>query len=373
MDTTMTFREMNLNVFSGKPLPHVFFQPRLEPWYDWHKTFGNLPSKYQNLSLLGLLDDLHVSMRYTHYYTEMPYPVVQSISPQVHVHEKSTGDEKTIVYETPYGELTETSRLTVDKTWREVGFPVKQPADLKKLRWLIQHMTYSFSEEYWEQGSRFMGERGEPQFWLPKSPYQAMAIVWMKFEHFIYALADYTAEVEETFKVIDESYDQLYAEIAASRKPKIVNFGENMHEQFLSTRYFERYLIPFYEKRSSQLRKAGMYTHIHIDGYFHSLLKYLKHLPFDGYEALTPRPQGDVSLEEIKEHIGDKVLLDGIPAVMFLPTFSREELMQTTERVVNLFHPRLVLGISDEVPEGADEEAIERVRTISQWCQKHGR
>jgi hypothetical protein len=129
----MTFREMNVNVFAGKPVPHIFFQPRLEPWYDWHKTFGNLPARYQGRSLLEFLDDLQVSMRYTHYYTEMPYPIVQSISPQVKVHEKITADEKTIVYETPYGDLTETSRLTVDKTWREIGFPAKKPDDLKKL------------------------------------------------------------------------------------------------------------------------------------------------------------------------------------------------------------------------------------------------
>jgi hypothetical protein len=122
----------------------------------------------------------------------------------------------------------------------------------------------------------------------------------------------------------------------------------------------------------THLRKAGIYTHIHIDGYCHSLLKYLKDLPFDGYEALTPYPQGDVSLEQIKEHIGDKMLLDGIPSIVFLLTYSREELVQTTERVVELFHRRLVLGISDEVPEGADEEAIERVRMISHWCQKSG-
>jgi hypothetical protein len=66
------------------------------------------------------------------------------------------------------------------------------------------------------------------------------------------------------------------------------------------------------------------------------------------------------------------VLLDGVPSIVFLPTYSREELMQVRERVVELFHPRLVLGISDEVPGGADEEAIERVRMISQWCQKNG-
>jgi hypothetical protein len=41
-------------------------------------------------------------------------------------------------------------------------------------------------------------------------------------------------------------------------------------------------------------------------------------MPFDGIEALTPSPQGDATLEEIKEHIGDKILLDGIPAIYFM-------------------------------------------------------
>ena len=76
-----------------------------------------------------------------------------------------------------------------------------------------------------------------------------------------------------------------------------------------------------------------------------------------------------VTMEEMAEHIGDKVLLDGIPAVLFMPQYSREELMAAVEKLVSLF-PRLVLGISDEVPEGTDEEAIERVAMIAYWCRK---
>ena len=131
--------------------------------------------------------------------------------------------------------------------------------------------------------------------------------------------------------------------------------------------------MPFYEKRSNQLRRAGIFTHVHLDGYFHSWLKYLKDFPFDGLEALTPEPQGDVTLEEIKEYIGDKILLDGIPAVLFMETYSREELMRTVEKVVELFHPNLVLGVSDEVPEGVGEEAMTRLEMISRWCRSVGK
>ncbi len=172
-----------------------------------------------------------------------------------------------------------------------------------------------------------------------------------------------------TMRAIDESYDGLYEQLTGCDKLHILNFGENLHEALMGPRYFERYFFPFYEKRCAQLRGAGIYTHVHMDGYFHALLKYLRLLPFDGLEALTPVPQGDATLEEIKENIGDKILLDGIPAVMFLPMYTREELMATVEKIVALFHPRLVLGVSDEVPEGADEEAILRVQMVSEWCR----
>ncbi|HIE04948.1 MAG TPA: hypothetical protein EYP61_09335 [Candidatus Latescibacteria bacterium] len=131
----------------------------------------------------------------------------------------------------------------------------------------------------------------------------------MGVENLIYALADYPEKVERLMEAIDDSYDSLYEGITSYGKVRIVNFGENIDGNIVSPKYFEKYCIPFYEKRSEQLRRAGIYTHIHIDGSFRSLLKYLGDLPFDGLEALTPLPQGDVSLEEMKEAVGDKVLL----------------------------------------------------------------
>lgn len=366
----MNFREMNLAVFQGKPLPHVFFQPRFEPWYEWHTIFNCMPRRFEGKSLRDVYDELQVSMRTVHYYTGMPDPIRRDFTPEVVVRRTESGMTAAIVYETPYGELVEGQKRTQDQTWRTVDFPVKTAEDFRKLRWLFERMRYSFDEAAFDQGDAYVGPRGVPSFWVPKSPYQALAQQWMRLEDLIFALVDCRQEVEDTMRVIDDSYDDLYLQLAGSPKLQIINFGENLHEALLSPRYLERYLLPFYEKRSNQLRQAGIFTHVHLDGYFHSWLRYLRHFPFDGLEALTPVPQGDVTLEEIKEHIGDKVLLDGIPAVLFMPTYSREELMRTVEKIVDLFHPRLVLGVSDEVPEGADEEAITRLEMVSDWCRR---
>lgn len=372
----MNFREMNLRIFQGKPVPHVFFQPRFEPWYAWHRTFNNMPERYQNLSLLDMFDQLQVSMRYMHYYSDMPDPIERVFAPEVKIQERYGEQVGQIMIDTPYGELVETLKRTQDETWRTVGFPVRNVEDLKKLRWVCERTEYRFNPDKFDIGSAFVGERGVPQFWVPKSPYQALAQWHMRLEDLVYALADHRAEVEETMQVIDHMYDGLYEQLiaqgpAGADRLNILNFGENLHEALMGPKYFERYFLPFYEKRCVQLRGAGIYTHVHLDGFFHSLLKYLHHLPFDGLEALTPVPQGDVTLEEIKEHIGDKILLDGIPAVYFLPDFSREELMACVEKLVALFHPRLVLGVSDEVPEGSGEEAMLRLQMVSDWCRSH--
>jgi len=368
----MTLKEMNLRVFRREPLPHVFFQPRFEPWYDWHRQFGGLPQSIRELSLRQVYDLIGASMRSVHYYTGQPDPVVCRFTDEVKATERQEGDRIKRRYDTPHGPLFETQRWTVDQTWRTVEFAAKTADDLPALRWLLRRRIIAFSPDNFRVGAEFIGDRGAPSFWVPKSPYFALAQQWMKHKDFIFALADCPREIEDIMKIIDESYDQLYEQLISSKLVNIISFGENVAMAYLSPRYFEQYVLPWYAKRSGQLRSARIFTHIHIDGYFKPLLPYLADMPFDGLEALTPEPQGDVTLEEMREYMGDKILLDGIPAVLFLNHHSREEFQACTEKIVRLFHPRLVLGISDELPEAGDEEAFERLRWVADYCRSRG-
>jgi hypothetical protein len=367
----MTKKEMNRRVFERKSIPEVFFQPRMEAWFVWHRQFKQLPEQYRDMSLPEFFDHLDVSMRYVYGYgsSSMPDPVQKTYSPQVKTHVDCTAEEKITTVTTPYGDLVTKARMTIDGVWRVVQFPVTGPDDFDKLEWLFDNTVYSFSKENFAQGAAMVGDRGEPQFWVPPSPYQGLCLELMRFEDFIFAMSDVPGRIGRVMEAIDRSYDGLYEQIVAADGVKIINFGENIHAQLTSGRYFEQYHVPFYEKRAGQLKAANIYTHIHIDGYFKPLLKYLKQLPFDGLEALTPLPQGDVSIEEMKEHMGDKILLDGIPAVLFMPTFTQEDVAICVEKLVDLFHPRLILGISDELPQGADETSMEKVKWIAEYCR----
>ena len=51
-------------------------------------------------------------------------------------------------------------------------------------------------------------------------------------------------------------------------------------------------------------------------------------------------------------------LIDGIPAVLVDHTFSVSEREACTRRIIELFAPQLVLGISDEISSTGDIERI---------------
>jgi hypothetical protein len=183
----------------------------------------------------------------------------------------------------------------------------------------------------------------------------------MGVEAGIYALHDWPREVEKLFIALNEIHDRLIDVINAS-PIKIINFGDNVHAGTLPPELFKRYVLPAYQRRCDRLHSAGKFVHAHWDGDCRALLPYARQTHLDGIEAITPAPQGDVTLDEVKAALGEEMfLLDGIPAIYFDRTFSEAELMDCAREVIEKFAPRLVLGISDEISSTGD---IERVRLV---------
>ena len=94
------------------------------------------------------------------------------------------------------------------------------------------------------------------------------------------------------------------------------------------------------------------------------MLPYLSSLPFDGLEALTPFPQGDVSVEQIIDSIGDKVLVDENPATVFMPEFPEGRINRNPQQLLEGCSPHLILGVSDELPPNTDGRRLKKVAEL---------
>ena len=379
----MNPRERILRIFQRKG-DKVVWQPRIYQWYyanrlrnrvpDGYKdktllnSFydsigpfeGKVPERYKDKTMIELYDDLGASPRY-------PQEVL-GISLFRYKHNKvrveSARDEHglmTTIYRTPVGDLREVKSHGYIKE-----YPVKTLDDMRIMKYVLDDMEFEFDMYAFKIADREFGERGVVQTFYPRSPFQRLIVDYMGFENTILTLHRYPSKVEEFMRAIEEWDDKMY-EVLLTSPLEILNFGENIDVHFDSPPLFEKYLLPYYEKRIEQIHQRGKFCSIHVDGSFKPLIPLLNESSFDALEALTPLPQGDVTLEEMREAIGDKILMDGIPAVLFTPQYSYKELERFTIKVLEMFSPNLILGVSDELPPTAD---IEKVKFVSELVEE---
>jgi hypothetical protein len=356
-ETSRDYAQMVKNMFQGKDPGGVIWQPRIDFWYAVNKKRGTLPTHLKNASLIDLYDYCHASIRYWSFPLRSRYKNIQVTEEWIDAKNRRR------TWQTPVGVLTETYHYD---EWNLSAYNseylLKTPEDFQVYEYILQDEEWYWDQATFEQEQPQIGTRGVLRFFARRSPIQSLFIENMGFESAIFMLKDQPIVIERYIEARTQADEAMYAVICASPVP-IFNFGENIDAHMDPPSIWRKYLLPYYQKRCEQLHAAGKTTSIHIDGAMKPLLKDIPNCPTTAIEACTPLPQGDVTLEQIKLALGNRIMEDGIPAVYFLPYFPLEELVACTRKIVEMFYPRLALGISDEIPPDGD---IERVRMIGE-------
>lgn len=357
MDLSKRHRDVTLGRAGGK----IIWQPRIGCWYADKMFSGEgLPAPYTGMSVEDVYRALGCSQRLYSWYNRCFRPVEPPALRRVQEQLNET-DTKTIT-ETPVGKQVRIDRKTANSPRTiHVKWPVENEEELKVATWIAENTIWEWDQELFERSLSEVGDLGAPTIFLPRSTIQDLYINTMGVEHATYAIFDWSDTVEAYFRALEECHNRLIDLVNAS-PIDIINFGENIHAGTLSPALFEKYHLPTCQRRCDRLHAAGKFVSSHWDGDCRPLLRYARETGLDGIEAITPLPQGDVALEEVKDALGDDMfLLDGIPAVYFDETFPVETLMECTQQIIDLFAPKLVLGISDEISSTGD---IERVRIV---------
>jgi hypothetical protein len=376
MSAPLTNRERVLATFRKQPIDRIVWQPRIHHWYNTNyqrimgqevtypalNTYPPIPADLRGKGLMDVFRTLGCSPRYA------PENLGKAMF-SVHI---DTGKVKTdtevvdghwvTTMKTPAGELRSVSRAGYHSEYL-----LKSPADFAPYCYVLEHQSFVFNPENYENAVREFGDEGVPNEYFPRAPLQRLIIELMGFDNAILNLFEYPDETQALMNDIAAWDDGMY-QVLGDSPVEILNFGENLDGNLDSPELFEEHLAPYYEKRVAQLKAKGKLTHIHADGSLKPLIPLLRNIGFDGIEAATPLPQGDVTVAEIRELVGDAILLDGIPAIHFLTHHTTDELLAMTQDVLDTFSPGLILGVSDELPPGAD---IERVRLVGELVKSY--
>lgn len=360
----MTFRERTLAIFRHEPVDNIVYQPRIEHWYHYNKARECLPERYSNMELIDIYDDLKCSIRPYHYFNDC---IRYENSPDVTYETIQDGDIHTWRTITPVGELTTRTRVSSLANHTE-EYPVKTTADVDTLEYILRNRKVWFDLELYKKRDAFIGNRAAPMLFLPRVNMQRILIEIVGWQETVYMLADDRPLIERLVNIINET-DEHIIQTVINSPMEIINFGDNIDEYLLPPPLFEEFVLPVYQDRGDRFRAVGKFTQTHFDGNVKHLLKYAHDCRLDGFEALTPIPQGDLTIQEMKDALGDDlILLDGIPMTSFLPDSDYDEFERMTRRIIETFSPNLILGISDEPSPVCD---IERVRRVSEILEEY--
>lgn len=360
------FWKLHEDVAFGKAKGKVIWQPRIDCWID-DKLFeqGELPGKYKDMKKSDIYRDLGCSAR-IYEYNGCFRRIWDS---RVKNYQKDLGNNRVGNYlETPVGtvcQIIETTKSTwagkIAKAW------VTTEEDLKVWAWLEESSQWGWNQEHFDQTKAEWGRLGAPCIFMPRVSMQNLYIDLMGVEEAVYALYDYPDTIEAYFKTLRESHFRLI-DVINDSPINIINFGDNIHSGTLSPALFEQYVLEEYQLRCERLHRSNKFVYSHFDGDNRGLTKYYQQTGLDGIEAITPLPQGDISLEEAKQGLGDMFLIDGLPAVYFDTIYDVGLLKETTHHILELFAPHLILGISDEISSTGD---IERIRIVGEIVDQY--
>ncbi len=359
----LNLAKLHKDVVLGNADGKVIWQPRIQCWIaDKIHDEGKLPEPYTGMSKREIYTELGCSARIYEYNNS----IYRVDHPKVKRYSNKLSDTKTeYVVETPVGKISTVQEET-PSTWATLTKKslIEDEHDMKVAIWMDQRCEFKWNEEYFQNTKKEWGDLGSTTLFMPRVNIQHLFITTMGVENTIYALYDYPTTVDKYFQILGER-DERYIKVINESPIDIINFGDNLHGGTLSPDLFKKYVLPAYQERCELLHKAGKFTHSHWDGDTKTLLPFAKETGLDGIEAITPVPQGDVTLEDIKEGLGEDIyLIDGIAAVLFDKTYPLKDLKEQTERLIELFAPKLILGISDEISSTGNLDRIKYVGKI---------
>ena len=362
--------QFNLDVIHRKT-KKVIWQPRIQCWYDDKVSIGeDLPGRYKGMSPVELYKALGVSNRcymygacFRHIYDPRISFECKVLSPVETLH----------IMHTPKGDLTQIYRTNTSNSG---SYPSKwwitDEDEMKIHQWVLENSTWEWNQEAYDRIKEEWGFAGAPSAFFPRVNMQYLFHDVMGPEEGIFAVYDFPETVEKYFAALSEHQDRM-AQVWNNCPIEIVNFGDNVHDGVLSPALFEKYVLPEYQHRNDLFHSHGKWTNAHWDGDVKSILKYVRATGLDGVEAVTPLPQGDVTLKEVKAAFGDDIfLMDGIAALLFDPNlYPIEDLEAQVNECLELFAVQLIMGISDEIASTGDIDRVIHVRDMVDAYNAH--
>jgi len=251
--------------------------------------------------------------------------------------------------------------------WATCKHPVETPDDLELLLRILRNCRYAPSLDRHRELQEQWGERGLVAIGVPRTPIPALITEWCGILGATYLMLDAPELFAEVLNELDRLADPVY-DALVEYAPVVVHFPDNISGEIVAS-FWDEHMAPVYRRRLDRLHAAGIICAIHNDGTVANILKRIAGTGFDGAEALTPKPVGDIELAQMRDLAGrdDFILWGMVPGAMFSRTWHEDAFCHHVEQVLDTCTGPMILGTADQVPPDGD---IRRVKLASNILHK---
>ncbi|MDD5704647.1 MAG: hypothetical protein PHR35_01890 [Kiritimatiellae bacterium] len=276
----------------------------------------------------------------------------------VTLHNESAGNRSRAIMRTPLGDMTtEAMYLPESACGATTRHYVNTADDLDRLLHVLEHsrLVPANLDDFAARQVTWARYGGYSSLALPRSPLASFCYEWAGLENAIMLLMDHEVKVRRIFDLIAAQQEPIL-DAVCRLAPPVVHFADNLSSDNFTSLYDE-FMAPGHHHRLERLHAAGVKAAVHLDGMIRGLLPKLAAVGFDAVEALTPKPVGDVGLEEMRGVAGsDRLILwGGVPGAMFAPPYKWADMQAHLEKLLACWGGTpFIIGVADQVPPDGD-------------------
>jgi hypothetical protein len=215
----------------------------------------------------------------------------------------------------------------VGSVWQEVArdeggagsehvrkYYVGRREDYRVVQYLVERAVLRRNEETIAARIRDLGSDGILFGRLDRSPYQKCLIELVGAERFLIDLSTDPEPVSELLEALFRKQEESWA-LALESQVEVLWQPDNVTSLMTPPNAFQRYLLPFYRRRSQQAREAGKPFLVHMDGRIRALAPLIRESRIDVVESLSlPDIGGDMTLTEARAALPETVVVPNFPA-----------------------------------------------------------
>jgi hypothetical protein len=200
---------------------------------------------------------------------------------------------------------------------------------------------------------------------------------WMQglagYEQAFYHLNDFPEVVERLLTVYTDCLKATVWQLMLDSPARLLVHGHHLSSHMTPPPLFTRFILPYYQELSPQLRARGKTLALHADGDTSKILSLIEQAGFGMVECLATAPMVATMLAEARSAWSDRMIIwGGIPSNLLEPPYTDAQFEQYIDELFRTIAPgnAFILGIADNAMPDSD---LQRIRRVARIVEQRGR